>query len=60
MEERLQVRCCTTPGHPLAPTDPREQSSPADAEFAELNPGVPLLATPGTAALRLWSAVQAQ
>lgn len=27
MEERLQVRCCTTPGHPLAPRDPREQSS---------------------------------
>ena len=53
MEERLQVRCCTTPGHPSAPRDPWEQSSSSGAGFAELNLGVPLLAISGTAAPRL-------
>lgn len=53
MEERLQVRCCKTPGHPLAPRDPRDSSFPLQVQFAELNPGFPLLAIPGTAVLRL-------
>ena len=39
---------------PLSSQGPQGfQSSPAGAEFAELNPGFPLLAIPGTAALRL-------
>ena len=39
---------------PLSSQGPQGfQSSPAGAEFAELNPGFPLLAIPGTAALGL-------
>ena len=35
-EERLQGRCCRTPGHPSPPRDPLEQPSSAGVGFAEL------------------------